>query len=798
MKIGLLITSAFSLIGGFSLTNANYVETLATISTPSGTQSGPSLTTTIDLNDSSETEIREYYSLLSSFAETQRSGKNFLSALKIVLSDMYYYTYTNIWAIHEITDRDWDLSPASEITTGTYDEEANTITGYSYGSSYNNPYAHALYRNKDDATGLITIYGDHNQTGLNREHVWPQSRGFQTKTSNGAEGPAGTDLHHLKIADGRVNQQFHNNYPYGNVDTAKSYQDASSYRSYVAGNLLGTSAYDGSSQVFEPHDDEKGDIARSVFYMAARYNNWFGETGVITDYEPFLEITDTAYTDTSGSVTSSDSKSATMGILHDLLEWHEQDPVDEYEIHRNNLIYHNYQGNRNPFIDFPEWVTYIWGTSEDMTPQGIANPSSDTINGYNEYIFLDQEELLISVGEEAAITITNPKETIYTWSVDNADIVSIAPNGSSVTVTGLEEGEANVTVTNSNSISASCYVKVTAKTEELHNYQKLSYSDTLSSGTYILGAETSENSFLISTPMDIIEDKVTGESNTLGYVSNAFVPFYYIEISFNDKKVTISDGTNYLGIGDTTSLVLSSSPYEWTLEEGINGTFRLSSEDDRALLYRENLLAFGNYATSNVTSGGQYHDLEIYASFDADDYYSYFLEATASFDNLSEEEIKEIWASILASYVNLSNYDKEVIANASESDETAQEVKERYKNIVNQYTYLDDYLDERTVDPEPSSSEESSSESSESSEQTSESSSSESSESSSSSSSESSSSIDSGSSSSDGDSSSAGNFDPMYILYIAIAIVIITFTPLTVVTLVRRKNRHGKKRKNRR
>ncbi|MDD3099645.1 MAG: endonuclease, partial [Bacilli bacterium] len=50
----------------------------------------------------------------------------------------------------------------------------------------------------------------------------------------------------------------------------------------------------------------------------------------------------------------------TLGHLSTLLQWHELDPVDEFEMNRNNLIYDNYQHNRNPFIDHPEWAHSIF------------------------------------------------------------------------------------------------------------------------------------------------------------------------------------------------------------------------------------------------------------------------------------------------------------------------------------------------------------------------------------------------------------------------------------------------------
>ena len=164
--------------------------------------------------------------------------------------------------------------------------------------------------------------------------------------SAAAYGPAGTDLHHLISGDGKVNTNYHNDLPYGNVDKTKTYKDASAEFAWLAGNLVGTpiktSPQDTQVEVFEPRDEDKGDIARACFYMVARYNNLAGETGVISDYEPNLALADYA-TGTGVAEYSTDTKPVYMGIMSDLLAWNALDPVDDYEIHRNNLIFNNYQ-----------------------------------------------------------------------------------------------------------------------------------------------------------------------------------------------------------------------------------------------------------------------------------------------------------------------------------------------------------------------------------------------------------------------------------------------------------------------
>ncbi|MBR6056259.1 MAG: endonuclease [Bacilli bacterium] len=375
------LVSSFGLLGASSLP----LNAEPTSSEPRFANKLPS---TIDLNDSTESEIRSYYSSLGSLSASERNGTNLLKNLKPILQDFDYYSYDNVWKIYEITDRDWNLSPAiSDSDNGiTYDSATNTYTKYGYLSNAkkdaaSNPYVHTLYRNVDAngsivEEGRIKEWGDHNATGTNREHVWCQSRGF--KASSGAEGPAGTDVHHLISGDGRVNQSYHNNSPYGYVDkTSSKTKNAGSDKPYLEGNLLGPQLHahtdDVTNMVFEPQDSDKGDIARALFYMAACYNNFSGNE-TITQFNPNLLLVDYATSD-GAAEESSASHPVTMGILSDLLEWHKLDPVDEYEIHRNNLIYKNFQHNRNPFIDFPEWVDVVWGENANLS----ANPATDRI-----------------------------------------------------------------------------------------------------------------------------------------------------------------------------------------------------------------------------------------------------------------------------------------------------------------------------------------------------------------------------------------------------------------------------------
>ncbi|MCR5332649.1 MAG: endonuclease [Bacilli bacterium] len=355
--------------------------------------------TTIDLNDVKEEKIRDYYSGLNSLSEEERSGTNLLKNLKPILkNNQVCYSYgdsatTAVWQAYEILDRDWKLSPASEIKG--YDSSTNKITGYKYGTSNSNvgsnPYLHALYVNRD-AENQTKAWGDHSQTnyGINQEHVWPKSLGFED--GNYPEGVRG-DLMHLWAGNGFVNGKIHSNWYYGYVDKTKSYTDAGSSYSYLAGNLLGTSkTFGGTTNVFEPQNSDKGDIARIIFYMAARYNYYALDGDTIDSSNPNLEISNSLSSFSKSGYTSTQTTTGKIGLLQDLLEWNKLDPVDSFEIHRNNLMFNNFSFNRNPFIDFPEWADCIWGVSDSGTynaaPTGSANPQSDKIaEGNDEPIY---------------------------------------------------------------------------------------------------------------------------------------------------------------------------------------------------------------------------------------------------------------------------------------------------------------------------------------------------------------------------------------------------------------------------
>ncbi|MFA7192835.1 MAG: endonuclease, partial [Bacilli bacterium] len=453
-----LLSLGFILASLFTFTNkiSNKDAELALGAPPSST----SIPTTLNLNDNTESEVRSYYSSIDSLAVNERKGTNLLKNLKPILyNDMKYLSYDNVWKSAKITERNWTRSPASGIA-GTYNASTGIVTGYN--NNNDDPYIHVLYRNDND-THNMKISSSHTDVynALNREHIWPQSRGF--KADKGASGPAGTDIHHLVIADARVNQVHHNNYAYGNVTDI----DTQELRDGIHDNIRGTNpGVSGSQKVFEPQDSDKGDIARACLYMVARYNNYAGISGAISDFEPYL-ILDENYVTDGTAISSSDTTPASYASLNTLLAWHRSDPVDDYEIHRNNLIYRNFQKNRNPFIDFPDWVDCIWNNSSGIyatsSTDNCTSGNAATVNVDVTGISLNKTSTSLAIlGTEqliATISPSNASNTAVTWTSSNTNIATVNSSG---LVSGVQTGSAIITATTQDGgFTATCTVNVT-------------------------------------------------------------------------------------------------------------------------------------------------------------------------------------------------------------------------------------------------------------------------------------------------------------------------------------------------
>ncbi len=239
--------------------------------------------------------------------------------------DMIYYTSSNydVWDAIYATDKRWNDDNTAIIVYDMYSDNPNGVE----------PYEFTLGADRDIGmnAGMESVY-------YNREHVFPKSWwGGGTSMFDTAY----TDIHHIVPSDQNVNSRK-SNHPLANTNSPTHTTDN--------GCKVGPSAISGyTGTVFEPIDEYKGDFARMLFYMLVRY-------------EPNFPSWQANYVSAMNSDTYTPFDS---WYLENLLCWHENDPVSTKELDRNNAVY-SIQGNRNPFIDHPEYAFFIWGTCGNL------------------------------------------------------------------------------------------------------------------------------------------------------------------------------------------------------------------------------------------------------------------------------------------------------------------------------------------------------------------------------------------------------------------------------------------------
>ena len=291
---------------------------------------------------------------------------------QIITSGHQTKSYDNLYNGYPSTDSD-----------NYYEKDGSVLDIYSENPSGTDPY---VYQHGSKQCGNYKVEGD----CYNREHIFPQ--GYFNSAS-----PMVSDIHHVVPTDGKVNG-YRSSFPFGKVGSANFVSENGSKR--------GTSASPNySGTVFEPIDEFKGDVARMILYFATRYESKlssFKDNDILTNSAfPGVEAWELAV----------------------LKEWHTNDPVSQREIDRNNAAY-TYQRNRNPFIDQPEYVALIWGTT---TPDTEA-PSTPT-------------NLIVTGSTSSTISLSWTASTdnimVATYDIYLDGTLKTSSSSNSITVTGL-------------------------------------------------------------------------------------------------------------------------------------------------------------------------------------------------------------------------------------------------------------------------------------------------------------------------------------------------------------------------
>lgn len=269
----------------------------------------------------------------------------------------------------------------------------------------------------------------------NREHLWCKSlsNGLWKNVSSSSRG-GGADLHHIRPTEYTLNSSRGNN-RYGEVNGGNP-----AWFKGKNGQGVAIAGYN-SGGTFEPLDQVKGDVARIVMYVYTHYNTYSNLGGSTNgkgsgNYFGTLKFS---------NVMSAQNEDAAIELL---LAWNESDPVDDIERTRNDAVC-EIQGNRNPFVDHPEYAEAIWGDAAlaDKIPTALTiSPSS----------------LSMTVGESSRLTVMpTPADAsdAVRWSVSDSAVVSVADGV--VTAKGAGTATVIATSTLNDAVTARAEITVT-------------------------------------------------------------------------------------------------------------------------------------------------------------------------------------------------------------------------------------------------------------------------------------------------------------------------------------------------
>lgn len=254
------------------------------------------------------------------------------------LPDYYNQTDLDIYYDHDTSNTTLLLDIYSEIPTGP--------DAYEYTTA--------------DLIGSSSAEG----LGWNREHMMPQSTFYSNY-------PMYSDLYFVIPTDAKINQ-LRSNFPYGITSTTPS----NIFYTFTNSSKIGTNATPNmlyTGRVYEPIDEFKGDVARSLLYFVVRYEGKLNTFKFNNNTNPDSD---------TNPLDGTEEKAFDDAYITMLLQWHAQDPVSQREIDRNNSVY-AIQKNRNPFVDHPQWVNAIWNqTPDNVAPQAPSNFTATQTSAY--------------------------------------------------------------------------------------------------------------------------------------------------------------------------------------------------------------------------------------------------------------------------------------------------------------------------------------------------------------------------------------------------------------------------------
>ena len=351
-------------------------------------------------------------------------------------------------------------------------------------------------------TKVASFYTKTAATGWNREHMWPNSHG-----GNHVEA----DILHTRPTISSENSSRGNSF-------------------YVEGKNNSSSGWDPYTAGYDA--EVRGECARVILYCVVAYPSF-------------------TLSDADSHSTSNSNKDNMMGNMNTLIKWHFDYAPNVYEMNRNNGAEY-LQGNRNPFVDHPEYVARIWSNFnstvstlcsnnsskyEGWEPGNYCNYGSNTpVN--NDGVTISASSASVSVGSTTTLSATASNSGTISWTTSNSAVASISSSsGASITVTGVAAGTATITAKatiNGTQYSKTCTVTVTKVVSSLSKG-----STSPSKTTYTAGESFDPSGLTItatysdSTSGDVTSSVVwTPDPLTTGTTS--------VTGTFGGKSITIS------------------------------------------------------------------------------------------------------------------------------------------------------------------------------------------------------------------------------------------------------------------
>jgi len=447
--------------------------------------------------------------------------------------------------------------------------------------------------------------------GWNREHMMPQSTFYSNY-------PMYSDLFYVVPTDARINQ-LRSNYPYGIAGSTTYYTFTNTSR--IGNCAIPAMTYTG--RVYEPINEFKGDVARSLLYFAVRYEGKLGTFNFNNNTNPASD---------TNPLDGTEERAFDPAYIAMLLQWHQQDPVSQKEIDRNNAVY-AIQKNRNPFIDNPAWINTIWGqTPDSVAPQTPTNltvtqnsayfttlswaPSSSTdVIGYKIY----QNGTLVGATRNTTFSVDHlTPSTAYTFTVkayDNGYLLSSDSNVASTTTLASDVYAKDLMVTK--------YLEGTSNNKGLEITNKTGHPVNLSD--YRLSIQfTSGSNYYFPDPYElegIVQNNETfvvlhPEANFSCYtISQAkfvtaapqmtYSGSQYVELRYKSSTV---DAIGISGTSNSSTLG-NVSLYRKTSVTQPTTSFTISEWDSYASNYCQNL---GSLSTSDLISSHKEDEFKIY------------------------------------------------------------------------------------------------------------------------------------------------------------------------------------------